>query len=290
MNQQRQAVNDLGLGVSKSKCKSSVGNFRQKLLPGSKYLSRLSYLNPLNPYLLLSFPRKPDLLATFTTSFFSLSMKSKIKIIIADDHHLFIEGLKAIVKDSDEVALVGEAENGELLMELLKNKPTDVVLMDVNMPKMNGIEATKKIKSEYPTVKILGLTMFDDTQNISEMIKAGASGYLLKTTGKLELINAISKVHGGEKYLSSEVSVKLIERMFNGSNGDSMLLRRAELTPREKEIIKLIAQEMTNTEIAERLNNSPMTIITHRKNLLRKLGVKNTAGLIKYAVQHGMLD
>ncbi len=217
-------------------------------------------------------------------------MKNKIKIIIADDHHLFIEGIKALIKDSDAVQLVGEAYDGESLMQLLKTKSPDVVLMDVNMPKMNGIEATKRIKSQHPEVKILGLTMFDDTNYISEMMKAGASGYLVKTTGKAELINAISKVHEGEKYLSNEVSVKLIERMFDGSGDQLLSQRRLEITPREKEIVRLIAQELTNVEIAERLKNSPMTIITHRKNLLRKLGVKNTAGLIKYVMQHGLLD
>src|SRR6185295_7758882 len=141
-------------------------------------------------------------------------MKNRIKIIIADDHQLFIEGVKALIKDSESVQLVGEADNGETLMTMLKTRNPDVVLMDVNMPKMNGIEATKKIKTLYPDVKILGLTMFDDTMYISEMIKAGASGYLLKTTGKQELISAISKVQKGERYLSDEVSVKLIDRMF----------------------------------------------------------------------------
>jgi DNA-binding NarL/FixJ family response regulator len=220
-------------------------------------------------------------------------MKNKIKVVIADDHQIFIEGIKSLIKDSDRVVLMGEATDGETLMTLLRSKVPDVVLMDVGMPRMNGIEATRKIKSQFPDMKILGLTMYDDASSVSEMMKAGASGYLLKTTGKSELINAISRVQQGEKYLSNEVSMKLIERMFdeNAAREEAPRVpRKAEITKRELDIIRLIAEEMTNVEIAKKLNNSPMTIITHRKNLLRKLGVKNTAGLVKYAVQNGLLE
>jgi DNA-binding NarL/FixJ family response regulator len=122
------------------------------------------------------------------------------------------------------------------------------------------------------------------------MMRAGASGYLFKTTGKNELLNAIHKVYMGQKYLSPEVSNKLIDRMIGDESSKESSVRHAEITPREKDIIKLIAQEMTNNEIAQKLNNSPMTIITHRKNLLRKLGLKNTAGLIRYAVEHGLVE
>ncbi|MBA3647829.1 MAG: response regulator transcription factor [Chitinophagales bacterium] len=219
-------------------------------------------------------------------------MKQKIKIVIADDHQIFIEGIKALIKENDPVSMVGEARDGETLMQLLKIKKPDVVLMDLNMPRMNGIEATRQIKALYPLVRIIGLTMHDDTSNISDMMKAGASGYLLKTTGKQELIGAISRVNKGEKYLSNEVSTKLLESMFTEESEKVMPVqsRKVEFTKREMDIIRLIAQELTNVEIAAKLNNSPMTIITHRKNLLRKLGVKNTAGLVKYAVQNGLLE
>nr|MBA2407651.1 response regulator transcription factor [Chitinophagales bacterium] len=197
-----------------------------------------------------------------------------------------------LVRDSDKVLLVGEATNGEELMTVVKSKNPDVVLMDINMPNMNGIEASKKIKAAFPHMKILGLTMSDDAISVSEMMRAGALGYLLKTTGKAELINAISTVFQGEKYLSNEMSMKLIEKMFDDKEKDeiSRIPRKAEITRRELDIIRLIAEEMTNAEIAKKLNNSPMTIITHRKNLLRKLGVKNTAGLVKYAVLNGLLE
>ncbi len=219
-----------------------------------------------------------------------------ITVYIADDHHLFIAGVKALLQDATEINLLGSAENGKMLLDLLAVQPADVILMDINMPIMSGVETTKVIREKYPNTKVLALTMFDDTLHINEMINAGASGYLLKNAGKEELETAIKKVHSGEKYVSNEVSVKLIERMFTNqqdkaaSPNPNPNVRKSELTKREIEIIKLIAQEMTNAEIAAKLNNSPMTIITHRKNLLRKLGVKNTAGLIKYAIHNGLID
>src|SRR5580765_1711874 len=184
--------------------------------------------------------------------------KNKIKIVIADDHQIFIEGIRALIKDSDKVALVGEASNGEQLLSLLKTKDVDVVLMDVSMPTVNGIEATQKIKAGFPNVKVLGLTMVEDAKQISEMMKSGASGYLLKTTGKQELVDAILKVHAGERYLSNEVSLKLIDRMINHSEpaADTKSERNPSITKREQEIIKLIADELTNEEIARKLNNS----------------------------------
>lgn len=218
----------------------------------------------------------------------------QIKIFVADDHQLFIEGIKALTRDSQEVKLIGEAENGEDLLAQLKTNQPNVILMDINMPKINGIEATKKIRLLYPEIKILALTMFDDTLYVSEMIKAGASGYLLKNAGKSELITAITTVYKGERYVSSEVSLKMIDKMNSNdqSSAENKMppVRKSEVTKKELEILKLIAQELTNAEIASKLNNSPMTIITHRKNLLRKLGVKNTAGLIKYAMENGMLN
>jgi DNA-binding NarL/FixJ family response regulator len=220
----------------------------------------------------------------------------KIKTIIADDHSLFIEGIRALIKNVDTIELVGEAENGKMVLELLEKHTVDVVLMDINMPEMNGIEATKRIHEKYPKTKVLALTMFEDGLYVGEMMKAGATGFVLKNAKKEELVEAITRVYHGEKYISQDVSLKLIEKMLNGesNNGNGSMqkgsARKLEITPRELEIIKLIAEELTNVEIAQKLNNSPMTIITHRKNLLRKLGVKNTAGLIRFAIQHGLLE
>ena len=161
-----------------------------------------------------------------------------LKVYIADDHQLFIEGVKALLRDADNIKISGEAENGEALLKLLEGEPADVVLMDINMPVMTGLETTKEMHKRYPDVKVLALTMFDDTLHISEMIKAGASGYLLKNAGKEELINAITRVARGEKYVSNEVSVKIIENMFNKDSANINTpqpgtTRKAELTRRE---------------------------------------------------------
>ena len=216
-------------------------------------------------------------------------LKNKIKVVIADDHQIFIEGIKALLKDEDKVAIVGEAADGEELLVLVENKEADVILMDINMPRLNGIETTKRLRQRFPKVKVLSLTMVEDAQRISEMMKAGAAGYLLKTSGKAELISAITNIKNGERYLSTEVSKKLIDSVLSEEQGQRISNERsAQITNREKGIIRLVIREMTNEEIARHLNNSPMTIITHRKNLLRKLGVKNTAGLVKYAMQHGL--
>ena len=223
----------------------------------------------------------------------------KIKVFIVDDHDLFKEGIKLLLRNEKELEVVGDAANGAEFLQKVEEIKPDVVLMDINMPVMNGIDATRAAVSKYPNLKVLALTMFEEGAYISEMMKAGAHGYLLKNTGREELLGAIKKVIAGEKYLSASVTVKLIDSVMNPvsrpspvspSMNDSTERKKVDITKRELTIIKLIAQEMTNQEIADKLDNSPMTIITHRKNLLRKLGVKNTAGLIKYAVQNGLLD
>ena len=156
--------------------------------------------------------------------------------------------------------------SGEDLLNQLKNVQPEVILMDINMPKLSGIEATKKIRQQFPEIKILALTMFDDSLYVSEMIKAGASGYLLKNAGKAELINAITKVNKGERYVSSEVSLKLIEQMNSPVEHAMPPVRKAEITKRELEIVRLIAQELTNAEIAvkdrksTRLNSSHSSV------------------------------
>ena len=148
-------------------------------------------------------------------------LKTKIKVVIADDHQIFIEGIKALLKDDEKVVVVGEASDGEDLLTLVASKDADVILMDINMPRLNGIEATKKIRQKFPKAKVLSLTMVEDAHRISEMMKAGASGYLLKTSGKAELISAITNVKNGERYLSNEVSKKLIDSVLNESQRPS---------------------------------------------------------------------
>jgi DNA-binding NarL/FixJ family response regulator len=211
-----------------------------------------------------------------------------IQLIIADDHQMFIDGLRSLLKPQKNISISGEAHNGDEVLQLLeKNTPADIILMDVNMAGLNGIEATKIVRHRYPEIKILTLTMFNTRDYIEKVLKAGAHGYILKNTGKEELNEAIEKVMKGESFFSREVT----ERIMEGLQGkkrmeeDPMMV---ELTEREKDVLKLIVEEYTTQEIADKHFISFHTVETHRKNLISKLNVKNIAGLVKYAMQRGL--
>lgn len=212
-----------------------------------------------------------------------------IKIYIADDHQMFIDGIKSILKSNKNFSIVGDANTGVQLLAGLESIATDVILMDVNMPVMDGVEATKQVRQKYPNIKILMLTMFNTRDYIEKLLRVGAHGYILKNTGKEELTEAIEAVMRGESYFSKEVTERIMEglqkKKLNESN--PMLV---ELTEREKDVLRLIAQELTTQEIAEKLFISFHTVETHRKNLISKLAVRNTAGLVKYAVLQGYVD
>lgn len=213
-----------------------------------------------------------------------------IKVLLADDHQIIKDGIRSLLKDVDDITIVGETENGkQVIEELGKTAEIDVVLLDINMPEMNGIEAAAYIKSKFPKVKILALTMHEEEEYISKILQSGALGYILKKTGKEELIAAIRTVNEGKSYVSKEVGNILFEKIIKGNPGtDSQNSESPILTLREKEILNLIANEFTNPEIAEKLFISARTVDAHRRNLLEKLGVKNTAGLVKYAIQNGI--
>ncbi|MCS6916703.1 MAG: response regulator transcription factor [Chitinophagales bacterium] len=212
---------------------------------------------------------------------------TKIRILIADDHRIFVEGLKRLIRQQN-LHLAGTASSGAELLDLLEKKAADLVIMDIHMPDANGIKLTGQIIRKYPGVKVLGLTMVEDGRQIAAMMQAGASGYLLKTSTSAELLEAIRRVCNGERYLSQDASLRLLEAERSAKKKPQA--PAIPLTRREQEILQLIARELTNNQIARMLNNSPMTIVTHRKNILRKLGVKNTAGLIRYAMQNGLVD
>lgn len=212
-----------------------------------------------------------------------------IRIIIADDHQMFIDGLKALLKTQKQFAITGEALNGKQLLQVLNTQDADIILMDVNMPEMDGAEATRQIKQQYPHTKVIMLTMFNTRDYIEKLLKAGADGYILKNTGKEELILAIESVYRGESFFSREVTDKIMEGLQKKKSAetDPML---TELTEREKDVLKLIVQELTTNEISEKLHISTHTVETHRKNLISKLQVKNIAGLVKYAIQYGLAE
>ena len=216
-----------------------------------------------------------------------------IKVLLVDDHEIIRDGIKALLKGAVGIEIVGEAENGREAIELLENKEIDLVLMDISMPVMDGINATQHISQNFSGVKVIVLSMHDDESHIINMLKAGAVGYVFKNIGKVKLIEAIKTVSSGESFFAKEASQKIMEHFMQSKgaekrNGSVADIHR--LTEREKEVLRLIAEEYTNQEIADKLFLSPRTIDTHRRNLLQNLNVKNTAGLVKLAIKCGLLE
>lgn len=210
-----------------------------------------------------------------------------IDLLIVDDHQLITEGLSQILKSEKIIGEIHTANNGKEALEKILTNAIDCVIMDINMPVLNGIEATKVIKKENPKIKIIVVSMLCDASVVSKMLKAGADAFINKDTGKAELLRAIDKVMNGEKYISPEISINLFthfnDRKINGPENEK------HLTAREIEIIGYIADGLTNHEIADKLFLSTVTVDTHRKNMLAKLHLKNTASLIKYAADHKLL-
>ncbi|MBC7863788.1 MAG: response regulator transcription factor [Bacteroidia bacterium] len=214
---------------------------------------------------------------------------NKIKILIADDHQLLIDGIKSLVNSVEGFEVIGEAGDGIKVLEIVKLKKTDIVLMDINMPVMDGIETTKRLRKEHPSIHVLALTMHNEKGMINKMLDAGANGYVLKNTNKEELVEAIRKVASGSQYFSSAITITLLEKNSDGSNSKKHSEEKVELTAREKEIIALIAQGFSSREIGEKLFISPRTADKHRTNLIEKLQVKNIADLVYYAMKNGLI-
>jgi len=209
-----------------------------------------------------------------------------IKVIIADDHHIFLDGLQSLLKEEEDIEVVGEALNGEQALDLLEKHEVDVALLDVRMPKMDGLEATKVIVKKYPKVKILALTMHKGKDSITGLLEAGAMGYVLKNTRAEELVKAIKTVHAGATFYSDEVTKTVMASYRQRKAAEESPV---QLTSREKEVLRLIVNERTTQEIANELHISPHTVDTHRKNLLSKLNLHNTAGLVRYALENGIV-
>jgi DNA-binding NarL/FixJ family response regulator len=191
-----------------------------------------------------------------------------------------------------DIQVVAEAESAEEIFKLMTTASVDVILMDIDLGDMNGIEATSQMKEKYPNVHILGLTMHEEPDYIVKMLEAGASGYLLKNAGREELLAAIHAVAKGDSYFSQKVSstlLHLVTSRKSGSTPESKSTTETPLSEREIEVLRLIAQEFSNGEIADKLFISIRTVDTHRRNLLEKLQVKNTVGLVKYAIEKGII-
>lgn len=206
-------------------------------------------------------------------------------LLLVDDHRLITDGLYRILDDEPMIGSIFIAHNGLEAVDAVTNNIIDCVIMDINMPELNGIDAAKRIKEKDPSVKIIAVSMLSDPAIVNKMLKAGASGFIHKDTGKSELLLAVRKVMEGERYISSEISDNLIAYLTNSDITEN----EKHLTPREMEIVRYIAEGMTNREIAEKLFLSVATVHTHRKNILAKLHLKNTAALVKYAAENKLL-
>ncbi|MCL4869103.1 MAG: response regulator transcription factor [Anaerolineae bacterium] len=212
-----------------------------------------------------------------------------IKLLLVDDHAVVRSGLRMLLEAQSDFYIVGEAETGAAAIKLLQTLRPDVVLMDVQMPDMNGIEATKTIKSRYPQINILALTMHEDDEYFFAMLKAGASGYVPKRAAPDELVAAIRTVSRGDVFLYPSLATRLVQNYLGEIAAGTQPEINDILTPREQEVLVLIAEGLANTEIAEKLVISIKTVDRHRENIMGKLNLHSRIDLVKYALRMGLI-
>lgn len=217
-------------------------------------------------------------------------MDTRIRILLADDHTILRAGLRMMLNAQPDMEVIGEAQDGKQAINATMHLQPDIVLMDITMPDMNGIEATRQIKRVAPEVKVLVLTMHENDEYVFQALRAGASGYILKEAADTELITALHVLRSGQFYLSPSAQSVIVgdylQRVHTGEEKDSY----NNLTEREKEILKLVAEGYTNNQIAERLVISPKTVDTHRTHVMDKLNLHSRAELVKYAMRRGLLE
>ena len=211
-----------------------------------------------------------------------------IRILITDDHQLFREGIVNLLSAAPEIEIVAQAENGLEAIEKAKKLKPDIVIMDLGMPGMNGVEATQILQKELPQIKVLALSMHSDKQYIKEVLEAGAYGYLFKNCTYDQLIEAVNTVSHGKKYLSDKITEVLIQDYLGRE--DDVHNNNADLSERESEILKLLAEGKSTREISDMLCISVKTVGTHKQNILEKLNLKTNADLIKYAIRKGIVS
>jgi len=223
-----------------------------------------------------------------------------IKVILADDHRIIRKGLRSLLENEPTINVVGEAENGLQLIDLLESTPVDVVLMDIKMPEMDGFDATLHLHENFNSIKILALSMYESENYINRMMELGAQGYLLKNITKDELVHALQIIASGKSYISADITLNLLKKnnepaetltqtdtVLGKANSNSGLV---ELSKRELEVLKLITDGYTNAEIAEKLFTSKRTIDSHRQRIFEKTQARNTAALVRYAISKGMIN
>ncbi|MBD1385682.1 response regulator transcription factor [Mucilaginibacter rigui] len=210
-------------------------------------------------------------------------MQAVKNIFIVDDHQMVIDGLRLIIDTIEGFDIVGESTSALQALDVLATVNTDILLTDVSMPEMSGIELTRLVKKKHPHIKVIALSMFSESQVVAEMIDAGISGYILKNTGKQELIEALNKVASGQNYFGQDITLQLM-KSFKRNQDES-----SRLTDREIEIIRMIEQDFGNKQIADMLFISERTVETHRKNILRKTNTQTVVGLLKYAYERKII-
>lgn len=210
----------------------------------------------------------------------------KATVLLVDDHKIVRDGLKFYFEDQQEFEIKEEAENGKVALNILEKTSFDLVITDISMPEMDGIQLMKSIQEKYPEQKVMALTMLGESQHIKQMIAHGVKGYVLKNASKEVILKAINRILGGETFFSPEVTEVLINDIAGKRKIKQRLTLETPLSSREKEVLKLIVLEYANQEIADKLFISPRTVDAHKRNLLEKTGAKNIAGLVMYAVEH----
>jgi len=211
-----------------------------------------------------------------------------LRVVLADDHEIFRNGFKILFEKQDDIELVAEAENGKELLEITTLHLPDVVITDIQMPVMDGIEACRKLHEGFPDIPVIALSTFNDDSYIIDMLEAGAKGYVLKNTNRNELIQAVKSVYEGNNYYCTATSRKLTKLVAGSRN--STFKEKVMFTEREIEIIKLICTQSSNKEIASALNISTRTVESHRERIQEKIGSRNTTGIAIYAIKHKICE
>jgi DNA-binding NarL/FixJ family response regulator len=211
-----------------------------------------------------------------------------IRVLIADDHKIMLAGLRSLLEKQADLEVVGEAENGRKAVQMAQEKKPDVVVMDVSMPDLNGIEAATQIKESLPETRVIALSMHSDKRFVMGMLRAGAAGYLLKDCASQELANAIAQVAAGKKYLSPEITGVVIDDFLQGGSSGEDAAVASVLSAREREVLQLIAEGWSTKQIASHLYVSIKTIETHRRQIMKKLDLHSIADLTKYAIREGL--
>ncbi|WP_151086709.1 response regulator [Hymenobacter baengnokdamensis] len=212
------------------------------------------------------------------------------RIFLVDDHTIVRDGLRALLANEPDIEVVGEANNGQELLNRLPATPADVVLLDANMPVLDGLATTQRLHTEYPQIRVLILSMLGHERYIGQLFDAGASGYVLKSSEKGEILLAIQAVIAGRQFLCSDLGISMLRKVLAKEEEPDAATKVGRLSRRENEVLQLLSEGLTTNEIAEKLFTSKRTIETHRQNILEKTQTKNTAALIKLAVTQGLLS